>query len=73
MITPYFFKANNTGNEFIIKENLKGDIVYCQYSDDKLKIMGCYQDEYNNFIQAPSNLNNVHVRFFWQKQSCNPA
>ena len=26
--------------------------------------MGCYQDEYNNFIQAPSNLNNVHVRFF---------
>ncbi|MGN6824314.1 acyltransferase [Neisseria sp. P0019.S002] len=60
----FSFKANNTGNEFIIKENLKGDIVYCQYSDDKLKIMGCYQDEYNNFIQAPSNLNNVHVRFF---------
>lgn len=60
----FSFKANNTGNEFIIKENLKGDIVYCQYSDDKLKIMGCYQDEYNNFIQAPSNLNNVYVRFF---------
>ncbi|WP_329504997.1 acyltransferase [Haemophilus parainfluenzae] len=60
----FTFKTNNTGNQFKIKRKLEGDIAYCKYSNDKFKIDGCYQDEYDNFIQAPSNLNNVHVQFF---------
>ncbi|EEV24762.1 Acetyltransferase (isoleucine patch superfamily) protein [Actinobacillus minor 202] len=35
-----------------------------KFSNEKLKINGYYQDEYNNIIEAPFNLQNVHVQFF---------
>lgn len=60
----FTFKTKQHRNQFKIKRKLEGDIAYCKYSNDKFKIDGCYQDEYDNFIQAPSNLNNVHVQFF---------
>lgn len=42
--------------EFIIQNT--------KFSKDKLKVNGYYQDEFNNIIDAPFDLHNVHVQFF---------
>ena len=39
-------------------------IANTKFTNSKMKINGYYQDEYNNIVEAPFDLHNVHVQFF---------
>ncbi len=39
-------------------------IANTKFTNSKIKVNGYYQDEYNNIIEAPFDLHNVHVQFF---------
>lgn len=60
----FSFKTDMKQNQFIIKQILKKGVSYHQFSNEKLKVDGCYHDEFNNIIEAPSDLHNVQVQFF---------
>ncbi len=66
------FLCSEKGNTFLIKENLKRSNLttidffapLAKFTNNKLKVSGYYEDEFNNIIEAPFDLQNVHVQFF---------
>lgn len=66
------FDFSEKGNQLVIKQYLKNanlgtaDVFYVpkKFKSEKIKVNGYYQDEFNNIIEATSELNNVQVQFF---------